>query len=80
MTEEKVGGLTEDQWTKIIAMRKVERDLSKNMSNFMGEKQEITISDVTRTIARDFPEIMKVIDEAIDAVEADEAKKKEKHG
>lgn len=50
---------------KVIAMIKLEDELSKNLEELTGEYKQITINDITRKIRNENPELLKEIREAI---------------
>lgn len=54
---------------KVITLRKLERDINKNMKDF-GSDHMITLSDITRKIAKEDPELLKQIDDLIDKMES----------
>lgn len=61
--------------SRIIAIRKLEREINKNMAIF-GSEAKITISDFTRKLAKENPKLLKQIDDLLDEWEQNDCSKK----
>lgn len=58
----------QNAFRQYVAIRKVERDLSESMALFTNKHDSITMHDLTRWLMKKQPQILKVIDEAVDKI------------